>query len=155
MKKLAMIVAASALVGCANIDNEANVGLAGAVIGGLLMAPVGAGDGQAAAIIFGSVVGGMIGADIGRRMDYPDLVQVANALEYSKVGQMTEWENKSKAVVYQLVPGHWYRPSSFETCRDYALTMITINGSSVVNHRACRQSNGNWVKQYDYPWNTR
>lgn len=155
MKNILLAVSAVALTGCANINNEANLGLAGMVAGGLLMAPLGAGDGQAAAIIFGSVVGGMIGADAGRRMDYPDLVQVATALELAKPGQMTEWENKNKGVVYQLTPGNWYRPRSFESCRDYALTMITVNGSSIINESACRHSNGSWVKQYKYPYHAR
>ena len=69
LTRMALIVTAMVLVGCADGTRKEVGGLLGAIAGGFLGSEIGSGSGRLVATGAGAVLGGLIGADIGDGID--------------------------------------------------------------------------------------
>ena len=99
LTKLADFLVALSITGC-SVDfgpKEAIGTVVGAVIGGVAGSEVGDGTGQLAAVGAGVLIGAFIGGEIGESLDEMDklyaLEAYEKAIETSRVGETTRWEN--------------------------------------------------------------
>ena len=67
------------------------------------------------------------------------------ALEFSKIGQGSNWSNPDSGHVGSITPLRTYETDSGRPCRDYQQT-VTMGGKTGLAHdTACRQPNGTWI----------
>lgn len=150
MSQVATVVALSFSVSCTPADygpRETTGGLTGAVLGGLLGAQFGRGDGNLVATGAGVLIGTLIGSEIGRSMDDIDRLRANEAIQAAyraEVGETIRWNNAqsgNSGTVTVLRDGV---AASGRYCRDYQQT-ITIDGRRAVGTGiACRESDGTW-----------
>lgn len=136
------------LVACTDTGPKQGIGtVAGAVAGGVIGSQFGAGSGQLAATAAGAVIGSLIGSEIGRSLDERDRAAAYNAeyraLEYSRSGQATAWENPDTGNRGNVVPGPAYSINNAQ-CRDYTHTIYIDGQPEVARGTACRQPDGTW-----------
>ena len=148
--RLSAAAALSLSVACTSTDygpHETTGGLTGAVLGGLIGAQFGRGDGNLLATGTGVLIGALIGSEIGRSMDEVDRIRANQAIRTAhraELGETIRWNNPrtgNHGTVTALRDG---TSSSGQYCREYRQT-ITIDGRRAVGIGiACRQPDGTW-----------
>lgn len=144
--KLATIgIMSLTLAACATTSgpNEEAGMVIGGVLGGLLGSQVGDGRGQTAATIIGALAGMSIGGSVGRSMDDVDRMKVAAAMETTRTGVVTTWQNPDTGYQYAVTP-----TATIETtegpCREFSLDAQIGGQAEQVYGTACRQPDGSW-----------
>ncbi|WP_372989476.1 RT0821/Lpp0805 family surface protein [Sulfitobacter sp.] len=147
---LVTAVALSLCTACTATDygpNETAGGLTGAVLGGLLGAQFGRGDGNLVATGAGVLIGGLIGSEIGRSMDDTDRLRANEAIRQAynaPVGDTIRWNNAQSGNYGTVTALRDGVATSGRYCREYQQT-ITVDGRRAVGTGiACRQPNGTW-----------
>lgn len=140
----ALLAGLAMLSGCTN----QNIGTAtGAALGGYLGSHVGKGTGQLAATAAGALAGTVIGGSIGARMEELDYRRTNRALESSRTGIASSWQNPDTGYNYSVTPTQTYQTNN-GPCREYR-TDATINGQyQTVYGTACRQQDGRWISTH-------
>lgn len=144
--KLATIGAMSvALAACATTSgpNEGTGMVIGGVLGGLLGSQVGDGRGQTAATIIGAMAGMAIGGSVGRSMDDVDRMKLGAAMETTRTGVMTQWQNPDTGYQYAVTPTQTTETSE-GPCREFTMNAQIGGQTEQVYGTACRQSDGSW-----------
>ena len=133
------------LAGCENNREFGRVvgGIAGAKIG----SQVGRGNDRVFTTVVGAIVGSAIGDRIGRDMDAHSREKMANALETSRSGVVTSWQNPDHANQrYSMVPGPAFH-RGVRVCRPFTIT-VKIDGQTMIREGiACRDKYGRWIVQ--------
>lgn len=148
------VAAALFLSGCATTGPREQSGMAiGAAIGGLVGAAASysrhddyyhGGDGYStAAIVLGAVAGAAIGGAVGRGMDAQDYAYASYAMENSRTGQTTAWQNPDTGYDYRMTPTETYY-SDAGPCREYVMDAEIGGRPETVYGTACRQPDGSW-----------
>ena len=150
MKLAILIVSSSLMLGACASSNEDRGALLGAAAGGVLGNQIGSGRGQSLATAAGMMAGGSAGAAVGRRMDEHDQQQMQNAqlnsLEFSSIGESTEWSNPDSGNSGSISPQRTYQNASGQYCREFQ-QQITVGGQTEDGFgTACRQADGSWRK---------
>ena len=109
-------------------------GLAGALL---------AGDKEMGALI-GAGIGGIIGYVIGNEMDKSDMAKLNDVYEKSPSYQTSEWTNPDTGTSYSVTPQPAYKENEY-WCRNAEINAMIDGRPEVVNAKACRNNNGNWV----------
>lgn len=121
--------------------------LSGALGGAWLGSNVGKGKGNIVAIASGTLLGAYLGREIGASLDRADIAyyeQVSqSALETSKTGVTTQWQNPDTGTHGTITPVRTY-PQGDTHCREYQQT-IMVGGKQVDGYgTACRRPDGAW-----------
>lgn len=149
MKKIALGVAAAIAVtqiaGCqSTITREESGAVMGAVVGGVVGNQIGGGKGKSLATALGIIAGAMAGSSIGRTMTKVDEMHAQRALETSRTGYTTTWDNPDTGAQYAFEPTRTYQTASGSYCREYQTT-VTVGGKQEQGYgTACRQPDGSW-----------
>ena len=102
LKTLAIGTLALLLTNCTattgqTVSKKDTYTLGGAVVGGVIGNQFGSGSGKDAATILGVILGSQWGANVGAKLDHYETLKheqtAYKALEYSKDGQVVNWEN--------------------------------------------------------------
>ncbi len=144
--KMAFLGALSVImVGCTTTGgpNEEAGMLIGGVLGGVLGSRVGDGRGQTAATIIGAMAGMAIGGSIGRSMDDVDRMKLATAMETTRTGVVTEWQNPDTGYQYTVKPTATTETSE-GPCREFTLDAQIGGSSEEIYGTACRNPDGSW-----------
>lgn len=163
MKKLIIttaMVASLALSACANGPNGGYTGvggygakesvgtLGGAVIGGVLGAQVGKGDGRLWATGAGALIGAMFGNQIGKSLDRADLMyaQQATVKAYdAPIGQTINWNNPESGNYGTVTPTREGRDANNGGyCREYNQTIYVGGKQESAYGTACQRPDGSW-----------
>jgi len=149
MKKIAIILGVSALAlglgGCSDMNKQDIGVITGGAVGGLLGSQFGGGQGRIIAAVGGAVAGAVIGGLIGKSMDKTDKLETQQALEKTRTGQTSQWQNPDNGNSYKVTPTKTYYRDG-HPCRTYTM-LATIDGKpEKIQGRACR-INGQWVEQ--------
>ena len=115
----------------------------GGVLGGLIGAQAGGGDGRTTAIILGTMAGAAVGGSVGRSMAETDRLKTAHALENVRTGVPSSWRNPDNGNAYVVVPTRTFDAAT-GPCRDYTVDAVVGGRSEKVFGTACRQSDGSW-----------
>lgn len=146
--KLIIFVFSFSLVACSSNTRNQNTTLgavSGAVIGGLLLSPVGHGAGKAAAIVGGAIVGALIGGYVGRHMEHCDKQKMYQCLDTCPTRKCTSWTNQKTKTSYSVVPtSNKYASNGYSTCRNYNVATTSNGQTQETSGLACRQDNGAW-----------
>lgn len=144
------VVAAMGLSACqSNSGTKETIGgLGGAVLGGVLGAQVGKGQGQLIAVGAGAILGGLLGSSVGRSLDEVDRLKMENTtqstLERQPDQTTSSWVNPNTGNSGTITPRQTYQANNGEYCREYTQT-ITIGGETEeAVGTACRQPDGTW-----------
>ncbi len=140
---LAAIVAVG-LSGCSSISKQTVGSVTGSAVGGAVGSTIGKGHGRTVATIGGSVAGALLGGAIGKSMDQVDKMKMNQALENSRTGQATTWNNPDSGDQYTVTPTKTYTSVDNQPCRDFTTTATIEGQRQEVNGKACRQANGKW-----------
>mgnify|MGYP001815199343 FL=1 len=128
-------------------SRETTGGLTGAVLGGLLGAQFGRGDGNLVTTGAGVLIGALIGSEIGRSMDDVDRIRANEAISFAhqaEIGETIRWNNTQTGNFGTVTPLRDGLTASGRYCREYQQT-ITIDGRRAVGVGiACRQPDGTW-----------
>jgi surface antigen len=124
----------------------------GAVGGGALGAwaasNIGGGSGKVVATAVGGVLGALAGSYIGGQLDKADREHAEHtaqqALENSKVGQVSEWKNPDSGHSGTIMPTRTYKGSQGRQCREYTQTIYIGTQAQKAYGKACRQPDGTW-----------
>ena len=148
MKLAILIVSSSLMLGACASSNEDRGALLGAAAGGVLGNQIGSGRGQTLATAAGMMAGASAGGAVGRRMDEHDQQQMQNAqaqsLEFSSIGDSTEWSNPDSGNSGSISPLRTYQNASGQYCREFQ-QQITVGGQTEDGFgTACRQADGSW-----------
>ncbi|MEQ9115604.1 MAG: RT0821/Lpp0805 family surface protein [Rickettsiales bacterium] len=119
----------------------------GGATGALIGSSFGKGTGRLVGVGLGAIAGGLIGNQIGQYMDDQDKMKMKQAsytaLENSKSGQTTEWNNPDSGHSGTITPVKTYEESG-RYCREYTQT-VNIGGKTHEAYgTACRQDDGSW-----------
>ncbi len=133
------------LAACASTTgpNEGSGMVIGGVLGGLLGSQVGDGRGQTAATIIGAMAGMAIGGSVGRSMDDVDRMKLAAAMETTRTGVVTQWQNPDTGYQYAVTPTQTTETSE-GPCREFTMNAQIGGTTEQVYGTACRQSDGSW-----------
>lgn len=146
-RRLLLITAlATALIlpGCATDSPKQNTGtVIGGVAGGVLGSRIGSGSGKTAATIVGAIAGAAIGGSIGKTMDDVDRMKMAQALEGTRTGASSTWQNPDTGAHYTVTPTRTYE-SAEGPCREYTTEAVIGGKREKVYGTACRQADGSW-----------
>ncbi len=144
--KATMIGATSLLLAaCATTTgpNEDAGMIIGGVLGGILGSQVGDGSGQTAATIAGAMAGMAIGGSVGRSMDELDRMKLATAMETTRTGVATQWQNPDTGYTYAVTP-----TETTETpqgpCREFSMDAQIGGRTEQIYGTACREPDGSW-----------
>ena len=122
--------------------------LLGSAAGGLLAAAAGGGT---AGIIGGVLAGGLIGGAIGNSLDQRDkelaMRQTQLALETSRSGQATSWQNPDSGNYGTVTPTRTYQTGTGAYCREFQQTIVVGGETHQAYGTACRQPDGSWQVQ--------
>lgn len=158
LKKLMAILLTTSLIlpACANTQGglgdmgqkETLGGIGGAVLGGLLGAQVGKGEGQLWATGAGVLLGAVLGSQVGRTLDMQDRAMMNRttqaSLEHTQTGTVSTWANPDSGHTGSVAPTRTYQRSDGTYCRDFTQT-VTIDGRmEQAQGTACRQADGTW-----------
>ena len=144
--KIAALGAVSlTMVGCATTagPNEEAGMIIGGILGGILGSQVGDGRGQTAATIIGAMAGMAIGGSVGRSMDDVDRMKLAAAMETTRTGVVTQWQNPDTGYQYSVTPTQTTETSE-GPCREFTLNAAIGGSSEQIYGTACRQADGSW-----------
>jgi len=146
-KATAIILAATFLQGCQNMNKQGGGTLIGGATGALLGAQFGKGSGQLAAVGLGALAGALIGGEIGKSMDEQDkrIAELSSqrALETAPSGKSVEWRNPDSGNSGYVTPTKTFREDG-KYCREYT-HVVNIGGQSQKAYgTACRQPDGTW-----------
>ena len=151
--KILAAVAAVALLstGCATVSDNPKAtagGLGAAAAGGLIAAGVGGGT---TAIIGGVLLGGLLGGAVGNALDQRDkelhMRQAQLALESSRSGQASTWQNPDSGNSGTVTPTRTYQLANGQYCRQYQQTIVIGGEQHQTYGTACRQADGTWKTQ--------
>jgi surface antigen len=134
-----------ALSGCGDgqiRNQEVGTGV-GAVLGGLLGAQVGGGQGQLAAVAAGTLLGAYLGGNVGRSMDETDRLKTHRTLEATPTGQNSTWQNPDTGNRYDVTPTRTYEDAG-RPCREYTTEAWIEGKRETVRGTACREPDGSW-----------
>lgn len=140
---IATTVSAGLLLGGCQTTQEEQGRVIGAIAGGVLGSRVGGGSGKIAATIAGTVIGGYIGGKLGREMDENDRYRAQQALEDTRTGETTHWDNPDNGHEYAVTPTRTYYNQS-QPCREYTTEAWIDGKKQTVYGTACRQADGSW-----------
>ena len=145
MKRLWIIgiVAVTLLTGCGMSKQSIGV-LTGGAIGGALGSQFGSGSGRILAAVGGTVAGAFIGGAIGNSMDRQDQLEINQALENGRTGQVTEWHNPDSGNTYYVTPTQTYYRDDDQPCRDFTTKAIIGGKTETIYGKACRKADGTW-----------
>ena len=150
LTKLAVFLAALSITGC-SVDfgpKEAIGTVVGAVIGGVAGSEVGDGTGQLAAVGAGVLIGAFIGSEIGESLDEMDklyaLEAYEKAIETSRVGETTRWENPDSGNSGAYTPTLAYRTEQGQYCREFTQSISVGGTTQDGSGTACRRQDGTW-----------
>lgn len=145
------IVLAFAVAGCTraqrrDVGPKTGVGAAGGAAAGGLLGAVAGGD--AASIAAGSLIGALAGGAIGNYLDQRDRQHMSQAAGYaldnSRTGTTTRWENPESGHQGSITPTETFRNQRGQTCRRFKQNVQvegeTYRGDGV----ACQQPDGSW-----------
>jgi surface antigen len=117
------------------------------VLGGLLGAQFGRGDGKLAATGAGVLIGALIGSEIGRSMDDVDRIRANEAIRVAhtaQIGETIRWNNTQSGHFGTVTVLRDGVSASGRYCREYEQA-ITIDGRRAVGTGVvCRQPDGTW-----------
>jgi surface antigen len=113
------------------------------VLGGLLGAQVGHGEGRTLATIVGTLAGAAIGGAVGRSMDQTDRLKTAHSLESVRTGVPSTWRNPDTGNQYTVTPTRTYETAQ-GPCREYTVDAMVAGKPDKVYGTACRQADGSW-----------
>ncbi len=151
-KILAAVVTLAFLsAGCATIrDNpKATVGgLGAAAAGGLIAAAAG---GHTTAIVGGVLLGGLLGSAVGNVLDQRDkelhMREAQIALESSRTGQASAWQNPDSGNSGTFTPTRTYQERDGRYCREYTEEIVIAGEKQQSYGTACRMPDGSWQVQ--------
>jgi surface antigen len=138
---LALIISVG-ILGCTSTKRAQQGAGIGALTGGLTGALL-AGDKGMGALI-GAGIGGILGYIIGNEMDKSDMNRLNDTYETTPSYQTTEWRNPDTGTSYAVTPKPAYKENQY-LCRDAEINAVIDGKPEVVNAKACRNSDGNWV----------
>jgi len=122
--------------------------LLGSAAGGLLAAAAGGGT---TGIIGGVLAGGLLGGAIGNSLDQRDkeiaMRQAQLALETSRTGQATSWQNPDSGNYGTITPTRTYQTGTGAYCREFQQTIVVGGETQQAYGTACRQPDGSWQVQ--------
>jgi surface antigen len=122
--------------------------LLGSAAGGLLAAAAGGGT---TGIIGGVLAGGLIGGAVGNALDQRDrelaMQQTQLALETSRSGQATSWQNPDSGNYGTVTPTRTYQTGTGAYCREFQQTIVVGGETHQAYGTACRQPDGSWQIQ--------
>lgn len=125
--------------------------LAGAVGGAVAGAHVGKGNGRVAAIAAGTLLGAWIGNEVGASLDRADMAYYQktsqNALEKSKTGQASTWNNPDSGNSGSITPTRTFQAANGGYCREFTQTIVVGGQTQEGYGTACRQPDGSWKIQ--------
>lgn len=130
------------LTGCNPTKQDIGT-LVGAGTGAFVGSQIGGGTGQLAAVAIGALLGGHLGGSVGRQMDELDRYKTNEALEHSRTGTTTAWNNPDSGYHYEVTPTDTYERYG-NPCRDYTTEAVIEGRPEVVHGTACRQADGTW-----------
>ena len=139
---LALLVISLGNLSCTS-TNKAQQGAGIGVLTGGLAGALLAGDKEMGALI-GAGIGGIIGYIIGNEMDKNDMAKLNNVYERSPSYHTTEWTNPDTGASYAVTPQPAFIDNEY-WCRNAEINAIIDGKPEVVNAKACRNNNGNWV----------
>ena len=149
--KPAVVLAALSIAGCSvefGGPKEAIGTVVGAVIGGVAGSEVGDGTGQLAAVGAGVLIGAFIGSEIGESLDEMDklyaLEAYEKAIETSRVGETTRWENPDSGNSGAYTPTLAYRTEQGQYCREFTQSISVSGTTQDGSGTACRRQDGTW-----------
>ena len=150
LTKQAVFLAALSITAC-SVDfgpKEAIGTVVGAVIGGVAGSEVGDGTGQLAAVGAGVLIGAFIGSEIGESLDEMDklyaLEAYEKAIETSRVGETTRWENPDSGNSGAYTPTLAYRTEQGQYCREFTQSISVSGTTQDGSGTACRRQDGTW-----------
>jgi surface antigen len=143
LSRIFVLILLSILIGCAHAPKEEVGMVIGGVLGGVLGHQVGGGRGQAVSTVLGAIVGGAVGASIGRSMDELDRLRMSAALEVTRTGVASVWQNPDTGYEYRMTPTDTYR-AAYGPCREYVLEASIGGDTEQIYGTACRQPDGSW-----------
>lgn len=130
-----------ALVGCKKQD----VGvIAGGAVGGLVGSQFGGGTGQLVATAGGALLGAYLGGQLGRNIDETDKLRTARALESSRTGHTTSWQNPDNGAQYAVTPTRTFNNQNNQPCREFNQQAIIAGETQNIYGTACREADGSW-----------
>ena len=122
--------------------------LLGSAAGGLLAAAAGGGT---TGIIGGVLAGGLIGGAIGNALDQRDrdlaMKNAQLALETSRTGQSSGWQNPDSGNYGSMTPTRTYQTGAGQYCREFQQTIVVAGETQQAYGTACRQPDGSWKVQ--------
>ncbi len=138
------LIGVTLLLGGCFTGTKQGIGTAtGGALGGLVGSQIGSGSGQLAATAAGAIAGALIGSSVGQSMDDQDRMKAAQALESSRTGYSTSWQNPDNGAQYTMTPTRTYETAN-GYCRDFS-TQVNVDGrAETVYGTACRQPDGTW-----------
>ena len=118
------------------------------MVGGFAGATPRPADKPAAQAIVAAMAGGLVAGDLGTGLSATERTRAVEAeykaLEYTGVGSMTGWGDKSTGRYGEVSPGQAYRVGS-QDCRQYTHTVYLAGGSRSARGTACRNADGSWT----------
>jgi len=145
---IVMLVTSSlALAGCQGMPKQDQGALAGAALGGAVGHNFGSGSGKVLATFGGALLGAFAGSHIGRQLDAYDEQQAQRALEHSRTGYPTSWQNPDSGHEVTFVPTETYQTATGRYCREYQTQVEVGYDVKEAYGTACRQPDGGWEIQ--------
>lgn len=136
---------------CATVEGAPKTtggALLGSAAGGLLAAAAGGGT---TGIIGGVLAGGLIGGAVGNALDQRDrelaMKQTQLALETSRTGQASTWQNPDTGNYGTVTPTRTYQNAAGSYCREFQQTIVVGGETHQAYGTACRQPDGTWKVQ--------
>ncbi|MGH8657498.1 MAG: RT0821/Lpp0805 family surface protein [Gammaproteobacteria bacterium] len=137
-------LAVTLLLGGCFTGTKQGIGTAtGGALGGFVGSQIGGGSGKLAATAAGAIAGALIGSSVGQSMDDLDRMKAAQALESSRTGYSTTWQNPDSGAQYTMTPTRTYETAK-GACRDFTTQMNVDGRAETVYGTACRQPDGTW-----------
>ena len=134
------------LAACAGNVNKAQQG---ATLGALTGALVGSNVGERswATAMVGAGAGMLLGYMVGNEMDKYDKARISRTLETQPSSSTNTWVNPDTGNRFNATPGAAYQGTQGQICRPIQIESRIDGRREMVDARACRQPNGNWVLQ--------
>ncbi len=150
LRKAATLLMVLVITGCStNFGVEKGIeALFGAMIGGSSRSERGNGNGRLVGAGTEDLFGPFAGSEIGRALDETDkrYAQEAyeKAIETSRTGEATSWENSGSGNSGTYTPTVSYRTAQGQYCRDFMQSISAGAATQDSSGTACRNQNGIW-----------
>ncbi len=158
MRKVAVIVLALSIAGCARVPNvnmvEAAGAAGGAALGGIVGYQFGGGLGQLLYTAGGAIVGGATGYAATRALVSSDLVLYENTaqtgLAEASDGEISGWSNPEtgNSGIFRPVRSFFARDGRY--CRQYRTSVAFGDGTQSGDGIACQLADGRWQVVSDH-----